>query len=113
TVGIEIVDGHAARLLEMVVGVGSPVNRPGLDGDGEVGSNRATVADQERLDALRGIAGYGEADALRHGDDGGVDADHLTTRVNQRTAGVAGIEGRVGLNDVLDGAAPLGPHGAT
>ena len=41
-----------------------------------------------------------EADA-RHGR---VDADHPTARIDQRAAGVAGIEGGVGLDHVLDDA---------
>ena len=43
----------------------------------------------------------GEADALRRADDRGVDADHLAARVDQRPARVAGIERRVGLDDVV------------
>ena len=31
-----------------------------------------------------------------------VDADHFAARVDQRAAGVAGIERGVGLNDVVD-----------
>ena len=36
------------------------------------------------------------------GGDHGVDADHLAARVQQRPAGVAGIDGRVGLDGVFD-----------
>ena len=32
----------------------------------------------------------------------GVNADHLATRVQQRAAGIAGIDGRVGLDGVIN-----------
>jgi hypothetical protein len=46
---------------------------------------------------LGGIDGDGE-----QMDDGRVDADHLTTRVDERSAGVARVEGGVCLNHVFD-----------
>ena len=45
--------------------------------------------------------------------DGRVDADHLTLHAHQRTAGVARIDGRVGLDEVLDGAVGLSRKGET
>src|SRR5690606_32316673 len=47
-----------------------------------------------------------EADALsaaRAGDDGRVDADQLPGRVDQRTSGIARVDRRVGLDEVLEG----------
>ena len=35
-------------------------------------------------------------------DDRGVDADELAVQVDERAAGVAGIDRRVGLNEVLE-----------
>ena len=46
----------------------------------------------------------GEADAVvstAAGGDGGVDADHFSPQVDERTAAVAGIDGRVGLQIAL------------
>ena len=75
-------------------------------------------ADAGRGDAaLRMISGTiavdrvdrdGKADAgvgAGRGKDGGVDADHAAGGVEQRPAGVAGIDGRIGLDDVGDLAA--------
>ena len=55
-------------------------------------------------DEVGGIGGDGETDALRAGDDGGVDADDFARRGHQRAAGIAGVERRVGLHHVLDHA---------
>ncbi len=40
-----------------------------------------------------------------------VDADELAARVDQRAAGIAGIDGCVGLDDVLVGADLAAPTG--
>ena len=58
---------------------------------------------------LGGVDGNGEADAgalvgAVRGDHG-VDADDLARRVQQRAAGVAGIDGRIGLDGVFNGRA--------
>ena len=52
------------------------------------------------------VDGNREADpdvalALTVADDGGVDADDFAAHVEERAAGVAGIDRRVGLNEVL------------
>ena len=49
----------------------------------------------------------GEADAdvaAAAAEDRGIDADHLAAEVEQRTAGVARIDGGVGLDEVVVGA---------
>ena len=62
------------------------------------------------------LRGDGEAEALGREDDGGVDADDFAAGVDERAAGVAGVEGGVGLDDVVDepagGAAEGSAHGA-
>ncbi len=49
--------------------------------------------------------GNGEADALiafrAVSDDGGVDADQFAAIVHQRAAGIAGVDGGVGLDEVF------------
>jgi hypothetical protein len=54
-----------------------------------------------------------EADALGAHDDGGVDADDASARIDQRTAGIAGVESGVGLDHVIDQAAGAGAQGAS
>ena len=58
----------------------------------------ASSADGHRDDL---VDGDGEADALRAGADGHVDADHLAVDVQQRPARVAGIDAGVGLDQVV------------
>ncbi len=52
--------------------------------------------------------GHSEADALGPLLDGRIDADNLAARVQKRPAGVAGIDGRIGLDDVEDVVATVG-----
>ena len=47
------------------------------------------------------LLGDREAESLRRQDRRGVDADHVAARRHQRPAGVAGIQRRVGLDDVV------------
>src|SRR5689334_4704154 len=53
------------------------------------------------VDSLHEIAGDRESEAFAAtglGQDKSIDADHASVRVNQRSAAVTGIDGRVGLN---------------
>src|SRR6056297_188389 len=55
-------------------------------------------------DGVGHVRGHGEADAhvaAGAGDDGRVDADELAAQVHQRAAGVARVDGGVGLDEVL------------
>ncbi|OIQ66910.1 hypothetical protein GALL_515190 [mine drainage metagenome] len=50
--------------------------------------------------------GHGEADAQRSSaarKDGGIDADQVAPRIDQRAAGVAGVDGRIGLDEIFKG----------
>jgi hypothetical protein len=47
------------------------------------------------------IGGNGEADVLRVGDDGGIDADHLAAPVQERATRIARVDGRVRLDERL------------
>lgn len=49
---------------------------------------------------------------LRAVDHGGVDADDFAGRRHQRSAGIAGVERGIGLNDVVDQPAGRGAHRA-
>ena len=69
------------------------------------------LVDQGLEDATDRVDGDGEADAGGLADlavDGGRHADDPAAGVEQRAAGVAGVDGGVGLDDALDLAAVLG-----
>ena len=93
-------DGRLGRQAEVAHDAGQ--QRHGLAGDPDVAAAHAAIADQPRRDELGGVDGDREADALGGLDDGGVDADHLAARVDQRATGVARVERGVGLNHVFD-----------
>ena len=62
--------------------------------------------DQVIHDFLGNRGGSGEADALPAAvrrKDGGVDADQVAAGINQRAAGVAPVNRRIGLDKVLEG----------
>ena len=97
---------RAARLGEvegfacLVVDVG--------DGHAEVAAGDLALLEL-RQEALGGVDRRGEADALRAAAaDGGVDADDLAVDVEQRAAGVAEVDGGVGLDEVLERAGLAG-----
>ena len=111
--GLDLLDQYA--VLESVDAV---------DGAGEAGAERdadraarhlVAGADEVVVDRDDGIRGHGESDALVAGGlriDGGVDADDFAVHVEQRAAGVAGIDGCVGLDEVLELAGDAGLDGA-
>jgi len=89
------------------------------DGEGDDVERRAAgvaVFFEVVEDALGGVDGDGKADAggllgaaVGVGGDEGGDADDLAARVEERAAGVAGVDGGVGLDGVFDLVA--GGHG--
>src|SRR6266852_4548474 len=75
----------------------------------------AAVGDEVVGDAFCGVNGDGKADAGSRSAgriDGGVDADHFTVRIDERPAGVAAIDGGIGLNGFVDEGGLAGLHGA-
>src|SRR5436309_1524776 len=65
-------------------------------------------------DALGTVDRNGEADAgggAAGRENRRVDADDLAARVDERTAGIAAINGGVGLNGFIDESALAGLHG--
>ena len=101
TVRLHRHDEHAGRHRELVRARDRARNRHVLPGDADVAAADAAVANQPRRDEPRGVARDREAQALRRQNHRRVDADHLAARRHQRTAGVAGVERRVGLDDVV------------
>src|SRR5215472_17797888 len=79
-----------------------------LAGDPDIAAPHPALADEPRGDELDGGRRDRKADPLRHADDRRVDADDLARRGDQRPAGIAGVERRVGLNDAVD--QPAGPR---
>jgi hypothetical protein len=70
----------------------------------------AAVADETRGHEPRRVAGNGKAESLRRQNRCRVDADHLCARRDERPAGVARVESRVGLNDVVHQTTGSGPE---
>jgi len=68
------------------------------------------------LDGLRHVHGNGKRQALVAAGarvDLGVDADHFATHVDERSAGVARVDGGVGLDERHEAVAwQRAPHGA-
>ena len=73
-------------------------------GDAEIGAAEPALAHERADDLPRRLVdrdGEPEADSC----DGGVDSDHVAVSVRERSARVARVEGRVGLDHVLDDSA--------
>src|SRR5258708_2858650 len=78
-----------------------------LPADADPSPLHPALADQLRNDDVGSADRNREADALRSGDDRGVDADDVAARVDERPAGVSGVERGVRLNDRIDETAGL------
>ena len=102
TVGIDRRHQHAARDRQLVEARQRAGNRHRLARHADVASAHAAVPNQVPGHEARRAARDGEAQAMSRLDHRRVDADHRAGRIDQRTAGVAGIERRIGLNDVFD-----------
>src|SRR3954471_7446644 len=90
--GFDADDHHAGFFQQLVEADDAAVERHVLPGNADRAAPDAAVADEPRGDELRGGAGDGEANALRAGDDGGIDANHLPISIYERPAAVAGVE---------------------
>ena len=106
--GAALVDAEeprAARLIQPQAQRDAARDRRRRRADADIGAAHAPVTRDLAGDEMGGVGGDREADALRAHDDRGVDADDLAGRGDQRPAGIAGVQRRVGLHDVLDHAA--------
>ncbi len=66
------------------------------------------VLDQRINDRVHGLGGDSKTRAREDAcirDKKGVDADQLTMRIDQGTAGVTGVNGSVGLNEIRQACA--------
>ena len=68
----------------------------------DVAARHAAALPELRQDRRRAVDRHGEADVARARADRGVDADDLAARVDQRPAAVAEVDGRVGLDVVVE-----------
>ena len=96
-------DDHALRVLRQAELLGD-VGGERIGGDADEAARDGAGLDQAVHDAAREIDRDGEADAdvaVRSGEDGGVDADEPAAGVDERAAGVARVDGGVGLDEIL------------
>ena len=82
----------------------TPIQHHGFGGDSDTRPSDAAVAHQARRNILCGVAADRETDALCGPCHRGVDADDEPSPIDQRAAGIPGIERRVRLNHAFDQA---------
>src|SRR4030095_3629866 len=100
--GFDAAHDGAAHLLDAEAL--SEVRRQWLNRHAELRASDTTFGPQSVRDVPLKVGGNREADAdvpVGHGEDLGVDADQLALRVHERTTGVAVIDRRVGLKEIL------------
>ena len=89
-----VVDRQAVGLLDRRV--------DGLEADAEPRAGQRLAGRRLGEQRAGDVDRDGEADALAAAGDGGVDADDLAARVEQRAAAVAGVDRGVGLDEVVE-----------
>ena len=98
------------------VDAGDGAGQIGLEADADAAADDLVLgADELVVDVDDGVGRHGEADAFVAGRlrvDGGVDADDFAGHIDERAAGVAGIDGGIGLEEVLELAGSAGLDGA-
>ena len=112
TAGLDRLHSYARTLIEVVEQRHAPVERNGRTGHTEMAAPHATVLQKLWNHPFGDVDRHREADRLRAADDRGVDANHFTARVQQRSARVAWVQCGVGLNHIRDQASRAGTHAA-
>ena len=84
-----------------------------LTGNANIAAPDSSVANQPTGDEPGRIARNRKADALCRANHRRVHADHFPRGVDERSAGIARIQRRVGLNDVVNQTTRLRIHRAT
>jgi len=105
-------DDHSGFFGEIVEADDPAMERNGLGFDSDESPANAAALQEAASDEFCGVDADGEAEALGAHDGGGVDADHAAVGRNQRAARIAGVEGGVGLDYIVDHAAGVGTQGA-
>ena len=106
-------DQHTAVVRQFVKSNDARMERHVLASHTDRAAPDVAVLDQPTRDEMRGVARDGEADSLGRQDDRGVHADDFARAVQKRTAGIPGIQGRIGLDDLVHQTAGLGTHRAS
>lgn len=102
--GLDLDDHHASVGGEVVEADDPPLQGDVLPAEADVAAFDAAEAEKLGGDEDGGVTGDGETEALCGADDGGVDADDFAAAVDQRSAAVAGVQGGIRLDDVVDEA---------
>ena len=102
TVLVHLDDEYAVLHIKVVEAHDAARERNILACDAYVAAAYAPVLYQTSRDELRGVDGNRKADSLRWEDHSRVDAYDFAARSDERAAGVAWIERRVCLNDVIN-----------
>ena len=100
--GIETDHQHAAAALGTFPVPEARGQGHGLDGDANAGTPHSAIADQAAGDKLGRVDRDREADPLCRQDHGRVDADDVAAGIDERTTRVARVQGRVGLEHVVN-----------
>src|SRR5258708_4583536 len=100
-------------VVQVVVAGDGAVDGRGLGLHADVASPDFSGANQAAGDVFRRVDRDGEAQALRGQNRRGVDAHDLAPGIDQRAAGVAGVERGVCLDDVVDKPAGLRAQGSS
>jgi hypothetical protein len=89
-------------MLEIVIADHAPMYLERLSRNADISAPYLAIFYETPGDEFGGVYAYGEADPLSRGDDGGVDPYDITVSRNERAAGISGIKGGIGLNDIID-----------
>ena len=108
TAGFNSRHEHAEIRREPVKPHDPPMDGNVLANDPDPTAADATFPDQPCRHEFGRVAGDGKTDSLRGQNDRRVHADDLTARIDQRPAGIAGIQRRVGLDDIVNQPPGLG-----
>jgi hypothetical protein len=98
-------DHHAALFRQIVKANQAAMKNRGLGFHPDVAAPDSAFLQQPARDKFRGIDSNRKTEPLRAHNGCSIDADDLSVGSHQRSAGVSGIERRIGLNDIFDQAA--------
>src|SRR5262245_56745776 len=104
-VGFDVHDFHRALTGQPEMPGEAPLDRPRLTAESEVRSNDSAMCQELWNDPHGRIDRDCKADSLGHREDGGIDTDDATVRIDEWATRVAGVQSHIGLNDVVDEAA--------
>src|SRR2546425_1660590 len=102
TVGFDGDELHHLRCHSAIAPRDEAVDRAGLPDDSQMSAADVAAHQQLAYHPLGGVDRDGEADALSHPNDGGIDSDDARPRVNQGTPRGARVQRNLSLNDVFD-----------